>query len=156
VRIKYVLYIADGGLPDSKANNGTNIRLLRFADVLLMAAEAHNRKALPDDEKALTYLNRVRERVSLDPVSLNGNELFDAIKNERRLELAFEFVRFQDLMRWGDAPDILKDQGKLIPLGNGDFLSFPEAGFKSGRNELLPIPEVEMNVNEYMYQNPGY
>lgn len=155
-RLKYVLYMDDGGPPNPKANNGTNIRMLRFADVLLMAAEAHNRKEVPDDSRASEYLNRVRERVDLQPVFFTGDDLFEAIKQERRLELAFEFVRFQDLLRWGEAHDVLKDQGRLIPVGNGDFFSIPEAGFKTGKHELLPIPEQEMNVNPYMEQNTGY
>lgn len=156
VRLKYVLYQDDGGLPNPKANNGTNIRMLRFADVLLMAAEANNRKTAPDDDKALLYLNRVRERAGLEPLPLEGDELFEAVKRERLLELSFEFVRFQDLIRWGEAYTVLKYQGRQIPVGNGEFISIPEAGFKQGKNELLPVPEQEMNVNKYMEQNPGY
>jgi len=156
LRLKYVLYEEDGGQPNPKANNGTNIRMLRFADVLLMAAEAHNRKTTPDDEMALSYLNRVRERARLEPLDVYGSELFKAIQVERRLELSFEFVRFQDLLRWGEAFQVLSEQGRSIPVGNGEFYSFPEAGFKAGKNELLPIPEREMNVNDYMIQNPGY
>lgn len=156
VRLKYVMYDADGRPPQSSANNGTNARVIRYADVLLMAAEANNRKSLPDDAKALQYINKVRQRVKLSNLNVTGTNLFEAIKKERRLELAFESVRFQDLIRWGDAYDFLKDQGKVVPLGTGSFLYFPEAGFKNLKNELLPIPETEMNVNHKMVQNPGY
>jgi hypothetical protein len=121
-----------------------------------MAAEACNRKPSPDDLKACTYLNRVRSRVSLPPLDLSGDALFGAIKLERRLELAFESVRYIDLLRWNEAPTVLGDQGKQVPLGNNSFLYFPEAGFKTGKNEHLPIPEIEMFVNENMVQNPGY
>jgi hypothetical protein len=156
IRIKYVMYEEDGGAPTPRANNGTNPRIIRYADVLLMAAEVLNRKSVPDDARACTYLNRVRDRVSLPPLELSGGALFEAIKNERRLELAFESVRYIDLLRWGDAPEVLKNQGQEIPVGNGSFLHFPEAGFKTGKNEVLPIPEIEMFVNENMVQNPGY
>ncbi len=156
IRLKYSLYNSDGGDPSPKNNNGTNSRVIRFADVLLMAAEAHHRKEQNDDIKALQYLNRVRRRVSLPDLTVTGPALFHAIKLERRLELAFEGQRFQDLIRWKDAATVLADQGKKVPLGNGTVLSFPEAGFKSGRNELLPIPLAEMNVNPNMTQNPGY
>jgi len=156
VRIKYVTYEADGGPPTPQANNGTNPRIIRFADVLLMAAEACNRKSAPDDAKACTYLNRVRSRVSLPAIDLTTDALFAAIKQERRLELAFESVRYIDLLRWNDAATVLGDQGKQVPLGNNSFLYFPEAGFKTGKHEHLPIPEIEMFVNENMVQNPGY
>lgn len=156
IRIKYVMYEEDGGPPTSQANNGTNPRIIRYADVLLMAAEALNRKTVPDDAKACTYLNVVRNRVALPELDLSGDALFEAIKQERRLELAFESVRFIDLLRWHDAPEVLADQGREVPLGNGSFLHFPEAGFKSGKHEHLPIPEIEMYVNENMVQNPGY
>jgi hypothetical protein len=156
VRLKYIMYDADGGLPQSSANNGTNARIIRYADVLLMAAEANNRKSLPNDTKALQYINKVRRRVKLSDLNLTGDNLFEAIKKERRLELAFESVRYMDLIRWGDAYDVLKDQGKKVPLGTGSVLYFPEAGFKTSKNELLPIPETEMNVNQKMVQNQGY
>lgn len=156
IRVKYVMYEADGGPPTPRANNGTNPRIIRYADVLLMAAEACNRKAVPDDARALTYINKVRNRVSLPELTLSGEALFQAIKQERRLELAFESVRYIDLLRWGDAPEVLEKQGREIPLGNGSIMYFPEAGFKTGKNEHLPIPEIEMFVNENMVQNPGY
>lgn len=83
------------------------------------------------------------------------DQLFEDIKKERRLELAFEDVRYQDLIRWGDAPIIFADQGKRIPKGNGTFFEFPEAGFKE-KNWLLPFPEEEINVNPLLEQNPGW
>ena len=156
IKLKYIMYDKDGGLPQSNANNGTNTRIIRYADVLLMAAEANNRKPVPDDIRALKYINRVRSRVSLPALNSTGDALFAAIKNERRLELAFEAVRFMDLMRWGDAYEALKLQGKEVPLGTGSILYFSEAGYKQSKNELLPIPETEMNVNLEMVQNPGY
>jgi|WetSurMetagenome_2_1015567.scaffolds.fasta_scaffold01195_7 starch-binding outer membrane protein, SusD/RagB family len=146
------------------ANNGTNARMIRFADVLLMAAEANNRKSPADDAKARTYLNRVRTRVSLPDVTSSGDELFAAIKLERKLELYFEGTRYMDLQRWqgnlgenGDAYLALKDQGKSVPSGiPGEPIPQPDAGYKLNKNELLPIPTYEMQVNSAMTQNPGY
>ncbi|MCD7713303.1 MAG: RagB/SusD family nutrient uptake outer membrane protein, partial [Firmicutes bacterium] len=135
--------------------SGTNYRLLRYADVLLMAAEANNRKASPDDAKALRYLNEVRARVNQPALSVTGNDLFAAIKQERRLELAFEWVRYQDLIRWGDAATVLADQGKQIPRGDGSYFELSDAGFKE-RHWLLPFPETEINVNPNIVQNPGW
>lgn len=158
IRTKYVMRYSEGdpSNPTSAwANIGTNFRLIRYADVLLMAAEANNRMEVPNDLKAIEYLNRVRSRASLTPVTLGAEDLFNAIKLERRLELAFEGQRFMDLVRWGEAYHRLKDQGKSVPLGNGRFFTVANAGFTS-RNVLLPIPEYERIVNGSMTQNYGY
>jgi starch-binding outer membrane protein, SusD/RagB family len=101
----------------------TNERIIRYADVLLMAAEALNQKQSPDDATALSYINTVRNRAGLASISLTGTSLYAAIKKERRLELADEGQRFFDLVRWNDAAS------KLGPLG-----------FVSGKDEHYPIP----------------
>lgn len=154
IRLKYGPYVSETSGPVYALNYGTNLRVMEYDDVLLMAAEAYNQSG--NDIAALKYINQVRERAKLPDLTVRGKTLFDAIKNERRLELAYEGVRFQDLIRWGDAATVLANQGKLIPRGDGTYLSVPDAGFKKGRNELLPIPEQEMNVNPKMTQNPGY
>ena len=159
--LKYIPYQSEGNGADGFSqvlNNGTNVRMIRYADVLLMAAEAYNRKNSPDDDRAQMYLNLVRDRVELDPVASTGDELFDAIKLERKLELAFESNRYFDLQRWGDAYDALKDQGKQVPNGSGGYYEPQGAGYEQGKNELLPFPEYEMTVNTALegQQNPGY
>ena len=88
---------------------------MEYNDVLLMAAEAYNKTG--DDAKALPLINQVRQRAKLPALTVTGNALFKAIKNERRLELAFEGVRYQDLIRWGDAAKVLANQGKEFPEG---------------------------------------
>ena len=120
-----------------------------------MAAEAYNRKSAPDDVKSLGYINQVRKRAQLPNLTSTGNQLFADIKTERRLELAYEFVRYQDLVRWGDAPTVLANQGKSIPKGDGTYYSFLDAGFKA-KNTLLPFPETEISVNPNITQNPGW
>jgi tetratricopeptide (TPR) repeat protein len=167
VQLRYVSYLSEGeGAIDffKECNNGTNARMIRYADVLLMAAEANNRKSPADDAKAQQYINRVRARVNLPAVSLTGDDLFAAIKNERKLELFYEGERYLDLQRWqgnlgenGDAYLALKDQGKVVPSGiPGQPILQPDAGYKLNKNELLPIPDYEMQVNSAMIQNPGY
>jgi tetratricopeptide (TPR) repeat protein len=116
-----------------------NFRTIRFADVLLMAAEAYNRSATPNDAKAQAYLNRVRERAFGDAthnITATGAALTQAIWNERRLELAMEGHRFFDLVRSGQAPSV-------IP------------GFVAGKHEVFPIPQDEVNVSG-LTQNNGY
>jgi starch-binding outer membrane protein, SusD/RagB family len=161
IRLKYVPFTSEGAGGDpwtQFSNTGTNVRMIRYADVLLMAAEANNRKNSPDDVKARSFVNLVRNRVSLSPVSTAGDALFADIKLERKLELAFEGERYFDLQRWGDAFTALKDQGKAVPNGAGGFWNPDGAGFKQNKNEYLPIPEYEMTVNTAMkgQQNPGY
>lgn len=155
IRLKFQQWVSETGPVEEHYNYGTNVRLIRYADVLLMAAEAYNRKPGPDDAMALGYVNEVRDRVNLPDLAVTGEELFEAIKTERRLELMFEGHRYHDLIRWGDAEDVLKDQGKQIPKGDGTWYQIDGAGFKE-RNWLMPIPAQEMDVNPKMTQNPGY
>ena len=113
-----------------------NERMIRYSDVLLMYAEALNRSG--NDSKALEMVNKVRERAKLPALSASGNDLFEAIKIERRMELAMEGHRFWDLVRWGDAPKVLGP-----------------AGFVEGVNEIYPIPDAEIGKTS-LVQNPGY
>ena len=133
-------YIArQGGLntPDANLTRANNYRSIRFADVLLMAAEAYNRGGLGDDVARL-YLNRVRTRAELTEVNASGSELTDAIINERRLELMGEGHRFFDLVRTGRAAQNID-------------------GFVTGKHELFPIPSIEIELAGNRWeQNPGY
>ena len=140
-----------------------NLRAMRYAEVLLYAAEAHVQGG-GDISKALDYVNQVRTRARLTPL---GAVTMDDIKKERRLELWMEGCRYQDLVRWGDAATVLADRGKERPqlqwnaAGTEEEIDWaaqtnPTAGFKAGKHELLPFPTTEMNVNSAMTQNPGY
>jgi tetratricopeptide (TPR) repeat protein len=120
-------------------NYSNNFRTIRYADVLLMAAEANNK--ISNDTKAQTYLNLVRQRAFGDnahDITQTGAALYDAILNERRLELAMEGERFFDLVRTGKAGAVLG------PLG-----------FVAGKHELFPIPQQEIDISA-LTQNPGY
>ena len=120
-------------------NYENNQRIIRYADVLLMAAEANNRSTAANDTKAQTYLNRVRRRAFNDnahDVTLAGTALKQAIWDERRLELAMEGDRFFDLVRTGQAPTKI-------------------TGFVAGKNEIFPIPQVEIDISG-ITQNPNW
>ena len=134
---KYGSFTTQTGGPINELNYGTNWRHIRYADVLLMAAEAFN-KAGGNDVKASGYLSQVRTRAGLGSVSLTGTALFDAIVAERQLELAFEGHRFQDLVRWGKAAQEL------------GFM-----GFQAGKHEVLPIPLYDVRTGG-LSQNNGY
>lgn len=133
-----------------------NSQIMRYADVLLMASEANLKSG--NQSKADTYLNAVRTRAQLGNVTAT----MDAIKLERRLELCFEDVRFQDLIRWGDAATILANQGKQYPImaSNGTVTyktvnSEGKYGFKD-KNYLFPFPSTEVQLNKNIEQNPGW
>ncbi|MCD7977154.1 MAG: RagB/SusD family nutrient uptake outer membrane protein [Tannerellaceae bacterium] len=132
-----------------------NNRVMRYAEVLLLAAEAHLRNG--NTGKATEYVNQIRSRAQLTPL---GSVSMDDIKVEKRLELCAESVRFQDLVRWGDAPAALATQGKEVYEFNGTGATVrytnSNFGFQSGKHELLPIPSTEINVNPNIEQNPGW
>jgi len=109
-----------------------NVRLLRFADALLMNAEA--KATLGGD--AATPLNRVRARVHLDPIP---SPTLQDVYDERRAEFAMEENRFFDLVRTGRAPQVLG------PLG-----------FVAGKNEVFPIPQKQIQLNPNLTQNNNY
>lgn len=128
---------------------------MRYAEVLLLDAEAQLRSG--NTSKALDYVNRIRSRAHMSPrTSLSMEEL----KLEKRAELFGEGCRWSDLVRWGDAPVKLADKGKVITSYTTGGLSVtanvPEAGFKVGKNEVLPIPDVEITLNPNMTQNPQW
>lgn len=152
-------------------NQYMNMPYIRYAEVLLLGAEAQLKASNGSQQKADAYLNKVRSRAGLLPKTAT----LDAIKLEKRLELCFEGVRYLDLIRWQrvdgthDAFLALKDQGKesynLKADKNGDTYTYsrvvsgtnPSAGFKEGKNELLPIPQAEIEVNgDYIQQNPNW
>ena len=127
---------------------------MRYAEVLLMAAEAQLQAG--NTAKALEYMNMVRTRAKEEPltdVSLND------IKTEKRLELCNEGVRYQDLVRWGDAKTALGNQGKDVPAFTGDQVQWNWHNDKYGfqdKNSLLPIPLKELELNPNMKPNAGW
>ena len=129
-----------------------NLRVMRYAEVLLLAAEAHVQSG---DKKGLAkeYVNRIRSRAQLAPLAA---VTMDDVKKEKRLELFMECVRFQDLVRWGDAEQALAQQGKEIPgyttKGRETIASNSNYGFQP-KHKLLPIPQKELQVNPNMHQN---
>ncbi len=128
----------DAPFGDPNPNGGSNDRVIRYADVLLMHAEAAYRAG--DETAARQSLNQVRDRVDIPHINASGPALLEAIYRERRIELGLEAHRFFDLVRTGRAPDVL---GAL--------------GFVAGVHELFPIPQSQIQAtNGALLQNPGY
>jgi len=137
---KYIARQGDSNIGDQNLTNPNNYRAIRFADVLLMAAEALNRGSI-SDTRAQNYLNRVRQRAFADlnhDITSSGSTLTEAIYQERRVELVGEGHRFFDLVRTGRAASEIN-------------------GFISGKHEVFPIPQIEIELTGNRWaQNPGY
>lgn len=136
---KYIPRIGDKNLGDLNLTNPNNYRAIRYADVLLMAAEAYSK--LGNDTKAKEYLNLVRDRAFGDTnhrITATGPALYDFILAERRLEFVGEGLRFFDLVRTGQAASKI-------------------TGFTAGKNEVFPIPieEIQFSGGNWK-QNPIY
>ena len=135
---------AHAGLQD---NGPGNIRIIRYSDILLLAAEAYNETG--DLGKARDYLNQVRARargsnnfILPDVTSNDQAELREKIYHERRVELGMEQQRWFDLARWGRIAD------KMGPL---------KPNFVAPKNLLLPIPQAEIDLTgDILVQNDGY
>ncbi|UWX56045.1 RagB/SusD family nutrient uptake outer membrane protein [Maribacter litopenaei] len=152
-----------------------NYTIIRFADVLLMAAEAEIEAGSLD--KALEYVNMVRARaansehwvkeydsdenaanyvISEYTSFPNADFARQAVRFERKLELAEEGHRFFDLVRWGVAADVLNDyldyESTLL------VTKFGGASFTAGKNEYMPIPQAQIDQTgaDILTQNPGY
>jgi hypothetical protein len=125
----------------NRDNKQKNIHILRFADVILMQAEAANE--LNNPGLAITNVNRLRKRAGLADINpAGGLPLRDAIWNERRYELALEHDRFFDVIRQGRSEVVMKAAGK---------------NFVKGKHELLPIPALQIELSGgRLVQNPGY
>ena len=128
-------------------NGPGNIRILRYSDVLLIAAEAMNENGKTGS--ALAQLNAVRKRARgtntniLPDVTLTDKvKLREAIWHERRVELGMEQQRWFDLVRTGQAEAALTKHGKT---------------FVKNKHELLPVPQKEIDLSsQLLKQNPGY
>ena len=136
-------------------HNPTNVRLVRFADILLMYAESivQSGGTVADAAK---YVDRVRARVSMPPLSKNNSaalgspDLFlKRLQTERALELATEGQRLADIKRWG----LLDNQAGIDELKSRDA---DFNGFKIGKHNCLPIPSDEVKNNANIVQNPNY
>jgi hypothetical protein len=122
--------------------------LIRYADVLLMYAEARNEAGGPDASgySAVTQV-RVRADMPSLPEGLTQDGMRERIRNERRVELALEGIRWGDILRWRTAETYIPT---LVDPGG------TRRAFDPSKHYLLPFPQSEIDVNENLDQNPGY
>lgn len=119
--------------------------VIRYADVLLMYAEAQNENAGPD-ESVYDAINAVRARVNMPGIQpgLDKDAMREVVRHERRIELAFEGLRLFDLMRWGIAKEAYAK------------ITFHNRTYSSPKHDLFPIPQLEIDNNPLIVQNPGW
>ena len=132
----------------------TDRKIMRYAEVLLLAAEANLEAGNTD--VALRDINEIRIRAKETPLT---SVTLDDIKTEKRLELCLESTRFQDLVRWGDAKKALASQGKEIPNYSSKGVSWDFSNSTFGfqdKHMLLPIPLKERELNPNIQQNTGW
>ncbi|MDE6468879.1 MAG: RagB/SusD family nutrient uptake outer membrane protein, partial [Muribaculaceae bacterium] len=130
---------------DYQNNSFQDFCMLRFADVLLMGAELGS-------ANGQSYFDRVRSRVGLKTLPLT----LENIKNERRWELAFEGIRYYDLLRWHDENLITEHRSnlKVKNLATDATVSVP---FRVETKGFLPIPDQEIQKAQgTLVQNPGW
>ncbi|WP_420602256.1 RagB/SusD family nutrient uptake outer membrane protein [Flagellimonas sp.] len=137
---------------DTNFYNGTNITVIRFADVLLMYAEALNENNKTTE--AIAEVNKVRERGGAAPLgALSKDELRTQIRHhERPVELAMEYgIRWFDLYRWQKGSTATESIKATLEAHNKPFAdNFQE------KHIVFPIPLQELNINENLNQNPGW
>lgn len=153
-------YLSMDERPDKSEHKRSPLNhiLLRYADLLLMHAEAayHN----GDESAALISLNKVRARVDLDEVLVVGNQLINTIYDERRMELAMEGLRYYDLKRSDRLTDAMDS---FMNYNLNESTDMYDAGNDEGKyynattHLLFPIPQSEIDLSQgKITQNPGY
>ena len=181
-RVSRKIYIPYKSRPATwdKTKIPQNVRIMRYADVLMMYAEACNE--LGDDGNAREALNKVRARVGRPDVTSSGNTLKQAIRTERRLEFGCEYHRLYDIRRWESltnpghkviadimgpngsfvkrnttAPDGTLNTADVYEWGNQKEASDKGKGFDESRDLVFPIPQYEIDAsNGAVEQNPGW
>jgi len=136
---------------ETKGKNGANYsssineRALRFADILLMYAEAVTMQARPAE--AYAAVNRIRQRAHLAalPTGYTQEQMMTEIRHQRMIEFCREGLRFYDLRRWGLLEQEIRNSDKV----GREF-------FVLRKHELFPIPQAEMDANPKMEQNPNW
>jgi hypothetical protein len=149
IQVNYVKKYFD--TPVVNNDNGNNIPVIRYADVVLMYAESLNEVSYQPTGEAFTYLNQIRNRAGLKPktaADVPDQQSFRlAMEQERRVEFAFEGQRWYDLVRTGRAVTVLnskKDQIRLVTT-------------LTDNNLVFPIPQSQIDINrDKIKQNPGY
>lgn len=150
---KLTIYDGQAEDPDQKFGD-TNYMVLRYADVLLMFAEAQNEVDDTPSNAVYDALNRVRSRAGSTELaygSLSKNEMREAIRKERRLEFAGEGLYYNDIRRWKTAEIVMNASVKAY-----DGKDIALRSFDPDRDYWWPIPSDQILLNPKLVQNQGY
>lgn len=146
---------------NERFNSGINIIKMRYADVLLMYAEAKIELGEWNDPTVEAALNQIRDRVDMPAVDLTSQaQAIELVRNERAVELGTEGFRLADIRRWKIAEEVMPGQPEGMDIWDGGnvvtVLGTWQRGFEDPRDYLWPIPVGERDLNENLAQNPGY
>ena len=153
---KYTIYDkgpAPTGQTDLKSGQSeTNFIVLRYADILMMYAEAKNEATGPE-QPIFAALNAIRKRAGMPEIALTASQpdLRAIIRHERRIEFAGEALYYNDIRRWKTAENVLN---ATIYTYNGDAIETRK--FDASRDYWWPIPLSETDLNPALTQNTGY
>lgn len=148
---KYTTY-KDNAAQSVILQSQINFIVLRYADILLMYAEAKN-EATGADESVYTAINQVRTRAGMPAITpgLTKDQMREVIRHERRIEFAAEALYYQDILRWRTAETVMNSTvlsrtGQLVQTRT----------FNPNRDYLWPIHEIVIQDNPALEQNPNY
>lgn len=154
----------------NKGNCGINTILMRYADILLMRAEALIASGVTTQE-VYDLINQVRARVNMPKIEtvegtgLNQEQLQQILHHERRVEFFMEATRYSDIRRWKEESAIHNTYGYVLsklsdPLDKNKWIfertKVDTRSFDPAKGWLWPIPQTELQNNEKLTQNPGY
>ncbi len=146
--------------------SGLNIIMFRYADILLMYAEAKNEVGELDSQIWETTIKALRERAGFTtqealayPSNLSEEEIRQIIRQERRSELALEGLRYFDIIRWKEGKDYLEGTvyGAKFANNNTEYIKLDERRFDENRDYLWSLPRQQIDLNKNLLpNNPGY
>lgn len=152
--------------PGALANfvSGNDLHIIRYAEVLLMYAEAKNSLGQMDEATWNATIKALRTRAGFtDPAALNypGNaDMTNIIRQERRTELAMENFRYDDIRRWKIAGTVLNGWAHGAKFGtpsvDNGYIRVQQRQFDPAKNYVWPIPPSEISLDNNLTQNPGY
>lgn len=139
--------------------------LIRYAHILLIKAEALAQQGT--DAEVYDLINQLRDRVSMPHVedvegnSLTQQELLDVVKHERRIETAFEFLRYFDIKRWGEIQEKYEyfnnnEKDNYLGISGNSYWNKMVERSWDPKYEKMPIPQAELDVNKNLVQHDGY
>lgn len=170
----YAIYkfLEDDPTLGSVSNNGNNFSIIRYAEVLLSYLESKLESGATIDQALLdATINKVRRRAAVRMPAITTTQttaLREIIRRERRVEFAFEGLRYYDCLRWGilgtennkqfTGMKLTNNPGSYtaFPVDNEGYYLYKKRNFIVGKNELWPIPQAERDLNKNLTQNPGY